>query len=379
MHTAQPSSTSRELRISHARQQVFGGQPSEEVQEVQPWITQSWQRCLGWGLEPRRSVGFDMITAAHKRRSIEANQCLSSAAREVIDQLGQAIAPIRYFVILTDAQGVVVSTAGHIDRQDRRAWLIAREGVDLSERAVGTSAIGAALHEQRDVWLHRGEHFFEDTSVYSCAGSPIFGAQGQCVGMLDVTGIEAPERPELVHLVSSAARRIENRLTLALPHALVLHLRWPGGSAVRGEAEGLICLDQNGCIQGMNSIARQMLGSNPASQASDTHASNLFATDWRCLYDAKLAQQPLILPLWSGLPVEVRSSYSGKLAPKALPASRWSAAALAPSSPLKVQETELIRATVALLKGNVAEAAQKLGISRATIYRKLAMRGKKDD
>jgi sigma-54 dependent transcriptional regulator, acetoin dehydrogenase operon transcriptional activator AcoR len=371
MHTAPNSSTSRELSIAHARQQVFGGQASHDVQ---PWISQSWQRCLDWGHEPQRGVGFDQITPAHQRRNHEVNQQLSSAAQEVIDQLGQAIAPIRYFVILTNAQGVVVSTAGKIDNQDRRAWLIAREGVDLSERAVGTSAIGAALHELRDVWLHRGEHFFEDTSVYSCAGSPIFGAQGQCVGMLDVTGIEVPERPELVHLVSSAARRIENRLTLATPHALVLHLRWPGGSAASREAEGLICLDQDGCIQGMNSIARQMLGSHTAS---DAHASSLFATDWRRLYDAKLAQEPATLPLWSGLPVEVRSSCSGKLSPKALPTARLSTTTLATDSPLKAQETQLIRSTVSQLKGNVAAAAEKLGISRATVYRKLAHRDKK--
>jgi sigma-54 dependent transcriptional regulator, acetoin dehydrogenase operon transcriptional activator AcoR len=342
--------------------------------DVQPWITQSWQRCLGWGHEPARSVGFDMITAAHKRRSIEANQRLSSVAREVMDQLGQAIAPIRYFVILTDAQGVVVSTAGQIDSQDRRAWLIAREGVDLSERAVGTSAIGAALHEQRDVWLHRGEHFFDTTSIYSCAGSPIFGSDGACVGMLDVTGIEVPERPELVHLVSSAARRIENRLTLAAPHALVLHLRWPGHNVGSREAEGLICLDEDGCIQGMNSIARQMLGSNPANPTSDTHASSLFATDWRSLYEAKLAQQPLTLPLWSGLPVEVRSSASGKLAPKVLPAAQLGGRMRATPGSLKAQETALIRDTVTQLKGNVAQAAQKLGISRATVYRKLGGR-----
>ena len=77
---------------------------------------------------------------------------------------------------------------------------------------IGTSAIGAALGERQPVWLHRGEHFFNDTSVYSCAGAPLIGPTGACVGMLDLTGIDAPERPELKHLVARSARAIEDAL-----------------------------------------------------------------------------------------------------------------------------------------------------------------------
>ena len=41
------------------------------------------------------------------------------------------------------------------------------------------------------VWLHRGEHFFADTGIYSCAGAPLFGPDGTCLGMIDVTGVQA--------------------------------------------------------------------------------------------------------------------------------------------------------------------------------------------
>jgi transcriptional regulator of acetoin/glycerol metabolism len=109
--------------------------------------------------------------------------------------LGRTIADTRYFAILTNQAGVVVDVNGPIDRHDRRADLITRIGTDLSEPQVGTTAIGAALTELQPVWLHRGEHFFDATSVYSCAGAPLFGPDGRCVGMLDLTGIEAAERP----------------------------------------------------------------------------------------------------------------------------------------------------------------------------------------
>jgi sigma-54 dependent transcriptional regulator, acetoin dehydrogenase operon transcriptional activator AcoR len=366
-----PATSSRLESIAQSRLIVFTGQQGKAA--VHDWIAQSWQRCLVAGRKPQERVSFDMVSSAMQRRMREANRQLALAAHTTMQQLGTALAPIRYFAVLTNAQGVVVSSSGQIDAQDRRATLIAREGVDLSERAIGTSAIGAALAEQADVWLHRGEHFFEDTSAYSCAGSPIFDGAGRCAGMLDVTGIDVPERPELMHRVSSAARRIENQLVLAAPHTLVVHLRWPGADALGREAEGLICLDEDGVVCAMNSTARYMLGvvQWAAGQAMNPHASDVFATDWRRLFDAQLGSSPAQMPLWSGLQVELRTSRSGKLSPKSSSIPVVDTRMRHSVGALKAHEVDVIRDTVAQLKGNVAAAAEKLGISRATVYRKL--------
>ncbi|MEO6291417.1 MAG: histidine kinase, partial [Burkholderiaceae bacterium] len=65
---------------------------------------------------------------------------------------------------------IVIDVNGPIDRSDQRVGLITRIGVDLSEQAIGTTAIGAALSEQHSVWLHRSEHFYDDNAAFSCAG-----------------------------------------------------------------------------------------------------------------------------------------------------------------------------------------------------------------
>ena len=134
---------------------------------------------------------------------------------------------------------------------------IARTGVDLSERSVGTTAIGAALGEQHSVWLHRGEHFFDSTSVYSCAGAPIVGPQGQLAGMLDLTGVMTDERPELRHLAAQMALRIEAGLLQAVPREHLLRVQWPGSATVEGA--GLLAVNANGVMVGADRVARQML------------------------------------------------------------------------------------------------------------------------
>ncbi|PVE42829.1 helix-turn-helix domain-containing protein [Limnohabitans planktonicus] len=364
-------------RIEQARELVFQGRsghlrPGESQAGVSPWLTQSWKRCLAMGLQPQQSVGFDTISAQQMRRVQENSRPLVQAAQSVLVELARAIADIRYFAILTNAQGIVVDVHGPVDRQDRRADAIARVGVDLSERSVGTTSISAALTELQPVWLHRGEHFFQDNSVYSCAGAPVFGPDGLCAGMLDLTGIETTERPALKHLVRRSARSIENSWLLSTDHALVLRLNWPGNQP-GDDSDGLITLDHNGQIVGANPTARQMLSLSPDTDGQTLHASEVFASPWENLFDAASRQASAQeLPLWSGLRLQTQALRPGTR-PAASHSAKTSERAQAMAKPLKDVQTDMIREAVQQARGNVAEAARSLGISRATVYRKLGL------
>ena len=352
-----PSTTpDRLLSIAQARAMVLQEHSPALPGSVPSWVTESWQRCLKMGLQPEHAVGFDTLSSQHIKRVQDASRPLMQAAQPVLSELARVIADIRYFAILTNAEGIVVDVHGPVDRQDRRADAIARVGVDLSERSVGTTSISAALRELQPVWLHRGEHFFQDTSVYSCAGAPVFGPDGRCAGMLDLTGIETQERPALRHLVQRSARSIENSWLLSTLHALVLRLSWPG-NPLGGDGDGLITLDHEGHLLGANPAARQML-SLEHPHTGPMHASDVFALPWESLFDA--AAHPghtQEVPLWSGLRLQIQSARSGTPQPTRMP--------------LKAAQNDMIRQAVQQARGNVAEAARALGISRATVYRKL--------
>ncbi len=371
---AAPSAQLRLRQIEQARQAVMheGRSMTDVAADTwfeRAWIERSWRRCLAAGRRPDQRLAFDMVPDAARRRTADASHALVSAAKPVLDKLGRAIANTRYFAILTDAQGVVVDVNGPIDRSDRRAQLITRIGVDLSERSVGTSAIGAVLAELQPLWLHRGEHFFHDTSVYSCAGAPLFGPDGRCVGMLDLTGIETAERPELKHLVAQSARSIENALALARPHRLLVRLNWPG-RVLGDESDGLVCLDADGWVTAANQAARQMVSQLMPQGGGPVHCSELFAMPWESLFDGAGRGAPLEVPLWSGLCLAALAQAPGQTATACAP----SPGAAAPRLPLKDLEAELIRKAVQDARGNVMQAAQNLGISRATVYRKLGSR-----
>ena len=364
---ADPSSHHRQALIQRARQSVLLGAGGEAP--LEPWITRSWQRCLSAGLNPGQKVVFNPVDGPALRHLADENHALVQAARPVLEQLTRAIAGMRYFAMLTNARGVVIDVQGAVDRHDPRTRLIGRVGVDLSEAAVGTTAIGAALTELAPVWLHRGEHFCEDNSAYSCAGAPLFDPEGHCMGMLDLTGVDVPERPELRHLVARSARAMEDALLLSRPHDWLLRLNWPGG-ALGGESDGLVTLDDDGQVLGTNTTARQLLPMPLRSPGSALHSADVFAMPWAMLRDAARQHRsaPIHVPLWSGL----------RLQAQVLPATPtragvWGAAPTParPPAPLREAESALIRQAVQDARGNVAEAARALGISRATVYRKL--------
>ena len=378
---APPPPAERQHLIAQARSALLSLEPEPAPLAIEPWIVRSWQRCLANGHRPAQQPAFNMLGARTVQRAADQHATLLRAARPVLAQLTRAIAGMHYFALLTDARGVVIEVQGAVDRNDPRAHAIGRVGIDLSEAAVGTTAIGAALAELQPVWLHRGEHFFEVNSGYSCAGAPLFGTHGQCVGMLDLTGVDVPERPELRHLVARSARAIEDALLLQLPHALLLRINWPG-STLGGEGNGLMALDAEGTVVGTNSMARQLVPQPLRDPGVPVHCSDLLALPWPLLFDAAQRQPaaPMDLPLWSGLRLQGLAQRNtatrhgvGVRTPLPLSLPHAAPAVPVPSgpAPLRAAEAALIRQAVQNARGNVAEAARALGISRATVYRKL--------
>lgn len=351
------SPSQRLSNIAQARQQVIEQGAWLQAPLVEDWIQRSWQRCLQLGHHPDQAVSFDPISQAQVQRLQEQHHSLLHAAQTELDRLSQAIAGTRYFALLTDAQGMVIDTRGDIPQDSPRARDIARIGVNLSEAQAGTTAIGAALAEHRPIWLHRGEHFFQGNASYSCAGAPLFDSAGDCVGMIDITGVDVPERPELQHLAAQSARHIQNALLHQQQPALMLRLNW-AGQPLGSDSDGWLGLDAEGSLIGANQVARQILQLSP----EPVHASDVFATAWTTLFDLAPAPHVVEVPLWSGLRVQLQRSH--------IAAPNAPAAVLA--APLKAVEGDLIRRAMQQARGNVAEAARRLGISRATLYRKIS-------
>ena len=358
---ATPSQRQRLQRIDQARQWIMQ-EGKDHSPGVSEWVVKSWQRCLERGQRPSDPVEFDLILAQQQHQLKDQHHAFRLAAQVEIQRLCRAISGTHYFALLTDAKGVVVDVAGEPDHRDKRVHAIARIGVDLSEARIGTSAIGAALGEQRPVWLHRGEHFYNDTSVYSCAGAPISAPDGSSMGMLDLTGVMTVERPELQHLVALSARSIEDALLVNQDHRLALRLNWPG-HLQNNSADACILIDDEAHICARNSLASQLL----QLPVGRVRLADVFATPEPQIYDLVNKSSPVDLPLWNGLTVQCLAVNVSESMQGARPIAN------ADASPLRQVQDTMIAKALQAARGNVGQAAKALGISRATLYRRIKL------
>jgi sigma-54 dependent transcriptional regulator, acetoin dehydrogenase operon transcriptional activator AcoR len=378
----------RNAAVHQARRQLLEEGAQTALVGVEPWIARSWQRCLASGKQPDHGIVFAPNARPSQRRLTDEHQGLLSAARHSMLSLGGLVSGIGYFALLTNAEGLVIDVAGAVDRSDPMAAAIAQVGVDLSEESAGTSAICTALQEKHSVWLHRHEHFFEATSVYSCAGAPLFNPRGRCIGMLDLTGIRVREQRQLIHLVSQYAREIERAVLVQEEMSLLLRVRWPGATDDASPC-GLLSVADSGALLGADFHCRSMIPELSQMGQRGMHLSDVFAMPWQSLFDQSRASVSLReWPLWSGLNLVVAAEQVRAKAPEtrtlksleaepdlALPAlSPTQAPASAANKSLKAVQSELISLALLESKGNVELAARRLGISRATLYRKLHLR-----
>jgi hypothetical protein len=123
-----------------------------------------------------------------------------------------------------------------------------------------------------------------------------------------------------------------------------------------------VALDGDGWVAGSNSAARQMIAGLAGARRGPVHCGDLFAQPWEPLFDRARHNErtPVELPLWSGLRLSCLVHPAGD-------AHATGTGGVA----LRDVEIALIRKAVGDARGNVTEAARTLGISRATVYRKL--------
>ncbi len=285
-------------------------------------IVASWARSAHvHGLDPTRrpdGLRMTMQELSALRQRIEP---VMLAARPTLERLFQAVGGFGASVMLADAGGVPIDRVGKPsedrDFEDAGLWT----GTRWSEAEAGTNGIGTCLAEGRPVVIHRDQHFLAANTGLTCASAPVHDPGGELVAVLDVSTVR-PDFGEgfaglLSHSVIEAARKIEADLFHAhFPRARMVLV--PGLDRGLG---ALLAVDADDLVVGATRAARQHLGLSGDLSRQPVPAADLLALD---AHDRPEAG-----------------------------------------------ERAVITRALARAGGNVSAAARALGISRATLHRKL--------
>lgn len=229
-------------------------------------------------------------------------------------------------VLLSDAEGVVLDARmSGGDASAFEAWGLA-PGANWSEASEGTNGIGTCIAEGRRVVIHRDEHFHARNTGMSCMDAPIFGAEGELIGALDVSSARADQTVAfnqlIAAMVTQTARQIEaDTFRAAFPKARII-----AASTDDSEAAMLLAVDQDDILLGATRGARKAFRLAPSGPVTPVPASDLFGRD------------------------EAAGGFD-------------------------TAERAAVNRALARAGGNVSEAARTLGVGRATLYRRMKRLG----
>lgn len=208
-------------------------------------------------LDPAAAAAPGRLTASELAVAQERTGALLPTAEPHLDRLFQSVGGLGACIILADVEGVALDRRGNPgdDRDFEAAGLWT--GTAWSEAQAGTNGIGTCLVEGRAVTIHRDQHFMARNMGLSCSSAPIFGPDGELMAVIDVSTAR-PDLPEAVgNLIAAtvveAARRVEADL---FGHAFRrARLVLPSGTDRCSGA--ILAVDEQDLVIGATRAARQ--------------------------------------------------------------------------------------------------------------------------
>ncbi len=294
-------------------------------------VVASWQRSINLhNLDPGQYKAPQRLSRYELNEARDRIGSLIHIANPRLDRLYLALGSVGCCVLLADANGVPVARRG-AEPDDKTfnefgLWT----GALWSEDSEGTNGIGTCLIEERALTIHKNQHFHSKNIDFSCSAAPIFDHVGKLMGALDVSSCRVDLTAGFSQLISdsviAAALRIESEnfcQHFEGSKIILAHSQSNDELNPKYQGAALVALDGDDMVIGATRKARHIYG---------------------------LGNDDLIT---------------------ALPLSSLNGHFMNEEADYSKAGQRIIKQALARSGGNISKAAISMGISRATLHRKI--------
>ncbi|MFC5993676.1 sigma-54-dependent Fis family transcriptional regulator [Pseudonocardia hispaniensis] len=249
--------------VAEAREEFLASQDVDTV-AVRAAILESWHRSMA------SSVAADRVTVRYVG-SPNLDTPLTQSAMPLLEQLRDLLLDEPVSIILTDADGIVLSRSIDDLALERHLDAVSlAPGFSYAEQDVGTNGIGTALTQNTMLGVFGSEHFASGLNRLACFGAPIHHPiTGDTVGALDLTCWNHDASVMLRTLVANTASQIEGALLVASSRRELALLRHYNAVCQRTDRP---VLATNNDVTMMNQAARATLSVDDQTRLLDQAA-----------------------------------------------------------------------------------------------------------
>ena len=260
---------------------------------LDPEISESWERCLAAGLDPRQPPPTQVADSAVLREAREQHDLVRRLALAEMHSLYHQIAGTNYLIAFATLDGMLLETLA-----DRTFLATARQngicaGGLWGEAIRGTNALGTVGATAKPVTVHGAEHFFSQFGNLTCTAAPIFGPDAQFAGVLDASSDCRSRQQHTRALVATAATHIQNSLFREYHRANIVLAFHSRAEYLRTPSAGLVAISPDGTVLGSNAQARFLLQGLPV--LAGHRFEELFCTPFPAFIDRARNQDRLSL------------------------------------------------------------------------------------
>ncbi|SMB91652.1 PAS domain S-box-containing protein [Thermanaeromonas toyohensis ToBE] len=230
-------------------------------QIIRPEILKSWERCKNIGVNPYQRQGQEIIEGSALKEARERQEELIRAAQPIMEKLLALCGSLGFLAVLVGEDGYILEILGNyqetIDMARRINFI---PGACWREDKVGTNGIGTALVLGQALEITGAEHFCCGLHSWTCAGSPIFGPEGQPIGIIDLSGPWYRENKQALATVVVAAVAIENNLRQNRAQKETMIYRQLTKHFLENNSDPLLVVDRTGRLVRANCASEKVLG-----------------------------------------------------------------------------------------------------------------------
>lgn len=175
-------------------------------------ILNSWNRCQLLGINPEQKQARTALTTFELEELLSESN-LYHAAKPLIDNIYDKLIGTGYLITLNDENGKMIYLKGEPDIMRKMEKVNFSPGMDWSEKAAGTNAIGTSIVSQKPIQVFSAEHYCEGFHPMTCSSSPIFHPYTKnVIGAIDFTGLWPSNQPHTLGLAVSLSQMVEQQL-----------------------------------------------------------------------------------------------------------------------------------------------------------------------